>query len=57
MHSHMARDLYFDLNYTLLSVYDIFYFKYKINIALGEFDIRRLIIVLLRQYSVSYPLS
>ena len=57
MRSHVARDLYFDLNYTLLSVYYIFYFKYKIKIAPGEFDIRCLFIVLLRQYSVSYPPS
>ena len=56
MHSHVARDLYFDLNYTLLSIYYI-YFKYKRKIAPGEFDIRCLFIVLLRQYSVSYPPS
>ena len=30
---------------------------YKIKIALGEFDIRCLCIVILRQYSVSYPPS
>ena len=57
MRSHVARDLYFDLNYTLLSVYYICYFKYKIKIAPGEFDIRCLFIVLLRQYSVRYPTS
>ena len=57
MRSHVARDLYFDLNYTLLPVYYICYFKYKIKIAPGEFDIRCLFIVLLRQYSVSYPPS
>ena len=38
MHSHVARDFY--LSYTLLSVYYIYYFKYKIKIAPGEFDIR-----------------
>ena len=44
--SHVARDLYFDLSYTLLSVYYICYFKYKIKIVPGEFDIRCLFIVL-----------
>ena len=48
MCSHVARDLYFYLNYTLLLVYYIYYFKYKIKIAPGEFDIRCLFIVLLR---------
>ena len=37
VHSHVARDL--------LSVYYICYFKYKIKIDLGEFDIRCLFIV------------
>ena len=55
--NHVMRDLYIDLNYTLLSVYYICYFKYKIKTALGEFDIRCLFIVLLCQYSVSYPPS
>ena len=54
MCSHVARDLYFYFSHTLLSVYYIYYFKYKIKIAPGEFDIRCLLIVLLRQYSVSY---
>ena len=57
MRSHVARDLYFDLNYTLLLVYYIYYFDNKIKIAPGEFDIRCLFIILLRQYSVSYPPS
>ena len=57
MRSNVVRDLCFDLNYTLLSVYYICYFKCKIKIAPGEFDIRCLFIVLLRQYSVSYPPS
>ena len=57
MRSHVARDLYFYLNYTSLLVYYIYYFNYKIKIAPGEFDIRCLFIVLLRQYSVSYPPS
>ena len=35
-----GNSLCFDLNYTLLSVYYICYFKYKIKIAPGEFDIR-----------------
>ena len=55
MCSHVAHDLYFYLNYTLLLVYYIYYFNYKIKIAAGEFDIRCLFIVLLRPYSVSYP--
>ena len=55
MRSHVVRDLYFYLNYTLLLVYYIYYFDYKIQIAPDEYDIRCLFIVLLRQYSVSYP--
>ena len=54
MRSHMARDLYFYLNYTLLLVSYIYYFNYKTKIASGEFDIRCLFIVLLRHYSISY---
>ena len=57
MHSHVARDLYFYLNYTLLLVYYIYNFNYKIKIAPGKFDIRCLFIVLLRQCSVRYPPS
>ena len=57
MHSHVARDLYFYLNYTSLLLYYIYYFNYKIKIAPDEFDIRCLFIVLLQQYSVSYPPS
>ena len=57
MRSHVARDLYFYLSCTLLLVYYIYYFKYKIKIAPSEFDIRCLFLVLLRQYGVSYPLS
>ena len=57
MRSHVVRDLYFYLNYTLLLVYYIYYFKYKIKIAPGEFDIRCLFIVLLCQYRVNYPPS
>ena len=49
MRSHVMRDLYFYSNYTLLLVYYIYYFNYKIKIAPGEFDIRCLFIVLLRQ--------
>ena len=45
MHSHMVRDLYFNLNYTSLLVNYIYYFNYKIKIAPGEFDIRCLFIV------------
>ena len=48
MRGHVARDLYFYLNYTLLLVYYIYYFNYKINIARGKFDIRCLFLVLLR---------
>ena len=57
MRSHGARDLYFYLNYTLLLVYYIYNFNYKIKIAPGKFDIRCLFIVLLRQCSVRYPPS
>ena len=57
MCSHVARDLYFYLNYTLLLVYYIYYFNYKTKIAPGAFDIRSLFIFLLHQYSVSYPPS
>ena len=46
MRSHVARDLYFYLNCTLLLVYYIYYFNYKIKIASGEFDIKCLFIVL-----------
>ena len=57
MRSHVARDLYFYLNYTLLLVYYIYYFDYKIKITPDEVNIRCLFIVLLRQYSISYPPS
>ena len=57
MCSHVARDLYFYLNYTLLLVYNIYYVDYKIKIAPDEFDMRCLFIILLRQYGVSYPPS
>ena len=57
MRSHVARDLYFYLNYTLLLVYYIYYFDYKIKTAPDEFHIRCLFIILLRLYSVSYPPS
>ena len=40
MRGHVARDLYFCLNYTLLLVYYIYYFDHKIKIAPGEFYIR-----------------
>ena len=57
--SIVQRPLHFHscMNYTLLLVYYIYYFNYKINIARGKFDIRCLFIVLLCQYSVSYPKS
>ena len=38
--SHVARDLYFYLNYTLLLFYYIYYFDYIIKIGPDEFDIR-----------------
>ena len=37
MCSHVVRDLYFYLSYTLLLVYYIYYFKYKIKISPGVF--------------------
>ena len=40
MCSHVARYLYFYLNFTSLLVYYIYYFNYEIKIAPGEFDIR-----------------
>ena len=47
--SHVARDLYFYLNYTLVLFYYIYYFDYIIKIAPDEFDIRCWFIIILRR--------
>ena len=47
--SHVARDLYFYLNYNLLLFYYIYYFDYIIKIAPDEFDIRCWFIIILHR--------
>ena len=56
--SHVARDLYFYLNYALLLFYYIYYFDYIIKIAPDEFDIIKVLVYnYIMPYYVSYPLS
>ena len=56
--SHVARDLYFYLNYALLLFYYIYYFDYIIKIAPDEFDIIKVLVYnYITPYYVSYPLS